>query len=125
MRGVGLVRCDPLQGQGGLMPDAKTWTAEIGGVSVRVWASERSLAVEFGPPGNPLEQTLSAICRAAEIGMARDRVPMAAYLRQFRGTRFEPSGPTQDPWAPHCSSILDYVARSVEARLGRSRNSPG
>lgn len=62
-----------------------------------------------------MECLLAAICRAAEVGM-RSGVPLGAYLRQFRGTKFDPAGPTGDQLVPECSSLLDYVARSVEAR---------
>ena len=33
---------------------------------------------------------------------------------RFRGTRFEPSGPTTNPDIPYAGSVLDYVARYLE-----------
>jgi ribonucleoside-diphosphate reductase alpha chain len=40
-------------------------------------------------------------------------VPLAAYVKQFCNTRFEPSGMTDDPELRIATSILDYVFRRL------------
>lgn len=54
-----------------------------------------------------------AFCRALSLAFQYGLTVEAAVDR-FRGTRFEPSGPTSNPEIPHADSVLDYVARYLE-----------
>ena len=42
-------------------------------------------------------------------------------VKRFKGMRFEPMGPTNNPDIPETSSIIDYIARYLELNYGSSR----
>lgn len=99
------------------------WSAVIGGVRLTVWVGvdqhgEPALDVAYGPPGNPLETMLRALAGSITVGL-RNGVPLSAYTRGLLGQRFEPAGPTGDVEVPDCTSVVDYMARSLQARCGK------
>ena len=54
-----------------------------------------------------------AFCRAFSLSLQHGLGVQDAVVR-FRGMRFEPLGPTNNPEIPECSSLVDYVARYLE-----------
>lgn len=44
-------------------------------------------------------------------------VPLEAFVSKLKGTRFDPSGFTGDQEFPRCTSVLDLLARYLEARF--------
>jgi ribonucleoside-diphosphate reductase alpha chain len=52
-------------------------------------------------------------CRALSLALQYG-LSLEAAVDRFRGTRFEPSGPTTNPDIPHADSVLDYVARYLD-----------
>lgn len=46
-------------------------------------------------------------------------VPLEKLCEKFKGTNFEPLGPTSNPDLDNCSSIIDYVFRWLEQRYRR------
>ena len=97
------------------------WTAAIGGMRVSVRLSRDSegrpvdLHASMGPPGSSLALAVEAVTTAASINL-RAGVPMQAITRKWAGQRFDPAGPTGDPSAPQCTSVVDYLARAITAR---------
>lgn len=108
--------------------EVETWSCKIGegeasySVVVRVGYDElggfeKSLDMEItsSPLGSPLPMLLAAVCRAITTGL-RAGVPIAHYMKPLRGQQFSPHGKTTDPLVPECSSLVDYLARSLDAR---------
>ncbi len=60
--------------------------------------------------GSTLSGIMDAFAISISMGLQYG-VPLAAYVKQFCGTRFEPSGVTDDPDFRIATSILDYVFR--------------
>jgi ribonucleoside-diphosphate reductase alpha chain len=60
--------------------------------------------------GSTLAGIMDAFAITISMGLQYG-VPLSDYVRQFVGTRFEPSGMTDDPDFRLASSILDYVFR--------------
>jgi ribonucleoside-diphosphate reductase alpha chain len=60
--------------------------------------------------GSTLSGIMDAFAISISMGLQYG-VPLSAYVRQFVGTRFEPSGMTDDPDFRIAHSILDYVFR--------------
>ncbi|CAN5742670.1 vitamin B12-dependent ribonucleotide reductase [soil metagenome] len=89
----------------------------------RVADTEGYLTIGEFPDGNVGEiflrvakqgSTLAGIMDAFAISISMGLqygVPLSAYVKQFTGTRFEPSGMTDDPNFRIATSILDYVFR--------------
>jgi ribonucleoside-diphosphate reductase alpha chain len=89
----------------------------------RVADTEGYLTIGEFPDGNVGEiflrvakqgSTLAGIMDAFAISISMGLqygVPLSAYVKQFMGTRFEPSGMTDDPNFRIATSILDYVFR--------------
>jgi hypothetical protein len=100
---------------------AEHWTARIGGQTVsayltldddgRPWAVHATV----GKAGSDLGSYLGVVCAAATVCL-RAGVPLSAVMRKWRGQRFEPCGETGDELAPECTSVVDYLARSIAAR---------
>ncbi len=60
--------------------------------------------------GSTLAGIMDAFAISISMGLQYG-VPLKAYIRQYVGTRFEPSGMTDDPDFRLATSILDYVFR--------------
>jgi ribonucleoside-diphosphate reductase alpha chain len=98
-----------------------TWEANIGGSLLTVAVTEGKngqplrVAARYGKVGNPLQAMLDVTLEAMSMGLAKG-VPLAEYVHTFSARRFAPKGPTGDELVPECSSLIDYVVRSVAAR---------
>ena len=53
---------------------------------------------------------VDAFATSISIGLQYG-VPLKVLINKFAHTRFEPSGPTQNPNLPEAKSIVDYVFR--------------
>ncbi len=62
--------------------------------------------------GSTLAGIMDAFAISVSMGL-QFGVPLSAYVKQFTGTRFEPSGMTDDPDLRLATSILDYVFRRL------------
>jgi ribonucleoside-diphosphate reductase alpha chain len=62
--------------------------------------------------GSTLAGIMDAFAISISMGLQYG-VPLAAYVKQFTNTRFEPSGMTDDPELRLATSILDYVFRRL------------
>lgn len=98
------------------------WSAEVQGQTVEVWldldaeGKAQAIRATVGKPGNALGLVLECVWRSASLCLAAG-VPLSQVLKGLRGHKSSPSGPTTDPLAPECLSLVDYVARAVEARV--------
>ncbi|MPZ70421.1 MAG: vitamin B12-dependent ribonucleotide reductase [Actinobacteria bacterium] len=68
------------------------------------------LFLKVAKQGSTLAGIMDAFAISISMGLQYG-VPLSAYVKQFVGTRFEPSGMTDDPDFRIATSILDYVFR--------------
>ena len=74
--------------------------------------------------GSTLSGLMQGFCRAFSLALQYG-LPLQDAVDRFRGMRFEPMGPTNNPKIPEASSLLDYVARYLELRyLCAAEHSP-
>jgi ribonucleoside-diphosphate reductase alpha chain len=69
--------------------------------------------IKMSKEGSTLSGLIQGFCRAFSIALQYGLTVEDAVDR-FRGMRFDPMGPTNNPDIPEASSILDYVARYLE-----------
>ena len=69
--------------------------------------------IKISKEGSTASGLVQGFCRALSLALQYG-LPVEAAVDRFRGTRFEPSGPTSNPDIPHADSVLDYVARYLE-----------
>lgn len=69
--------------------------------------------IKMSKEGSTLSGLIQGFCRAFSLAL-QFGLTSAEAVERFRGMRFEPSGPTNNPEIPEASSILDYVARYLE-----------
>lgn len=69
--------------------------------------------IKMSKEGSTLSGLIQGFCRAFSLALQFGLTPQEA-VERFRGMRFEPSGPTNNPEIPEATSILDYVARYLE-----------
>lgn len=69
--------------------------------------------IKMSKEGSTLSGLIQGFCRAFSLALQYG-LPLQDAVDRFRGMRFEPSGPTNNPAIPEASSILDYVARYLE-----------
>lgn len=69
--------------------------------------------IKMSKEGSTLSGLIQGFCRAFSLALQHGLSTREAAER-FRGMRFEPSGPTNNPEIPESSSILDYVARYLQ-----------
>ena len=76
------------------------------------------LFINMGKAGstmNGLLDTIGIICSyALQYG-----VPLDALAKRLQDISFEPSGQTDNPNIPECSSVIDYIFRWMEQALVR------
>lgn len=66
--------------------------------------------------GGPLASILQDFSEALSVNL-RNGVPVHVFVHTFRGRRDETGGPVEgDPLVTECGSVVDYVARALEAR---------
>ncbi|MBM4113781.1 MAG: hypothetical protein FJ253_10520 [Phycisphaerae bacterium] len=69
--------------------------------------------LKMSKEGSTLSGLLQGFCRAFSLALQHG-LSVRDAAERFRGMRFEPSGPTNNPRIPEASSILDYVARYLQ-----------
>jgi ribonucleoside-diphosphate reductase alpha chain len=73
--------------------------------------------IKMSKEGSTISGMCQAFCRAFSLALQFGLTIEEAVVR-FKGMRFEPLGPTNNPDIPECSSIVDYVARYLEVHYG-------
>ncbi len=69
--------------------------------------------IKMSKEGSTLSGLIQGFCRAFSLALQYGLSIEDAAAR-FRGMRFDPMGPTNNPEIPEALSILDYVARYLE-----------
>ncbi|HRP63884.1 MAG TPA: hypothetical protein PK400_11360 [Phycisphaerales bacterium] len=69
--------------------------------------------IKMSKEGSTLSGLIQGFCRAFSLALQYGLTPQDAVDR-FRGMRFDPMGPTNNPDIPEALSILDYLARYIE-----------
>jgi ribonucleoside-diphosphate reductase alpha chain len=75
--------------------------------------SPGEIFIKVSKEGSTLSGLIQGFCRAFSLALQYGLSVQDAVDR-FRGMRFDPMGPTNNPDIPEASSILDYVARYLE-----------
>jgi len=75
--------------------------------------------IKMAKEGSTISGMCQAFCRAFSLAMQYGLTIDDAVVR-FKGMRFEPLGPTNNPEIPEAQSIVDYVARYLELHYGRA-----
>ncbi|MBY0263630.1 MAG: hypothetical protein K2Q20_14890 [Phycisphaerales bacterium] len=75
--------------------------------------------IKMAKEGSTMSGMCQAFCRAFSLALQYGLTLDDAVVR-FKGMRFEPMGPTNNPDIPECMSIVDYVARFMEANFGEA-----
>lgn len=66
--------------------------------------------LKMSKEGSVMSGLVDAFATSISIGLQYG-VPLKVFVTKFAHTRFEPSGPTQNPNLPEAKSIVDYVFR--------------
>lgn len=69
--------------------------------------------IKVSKEGSTLSGLIQGFCRAFSLALQYG-LSIQDAVDRFRGMRFDPMGPTNNPDIPEASSILDYVARYLE-----------
>ncbi len=72
--------------------------------------------IKMSKEGSTLSGLIQGFCRAFSIALQYG-LPLQDAVDRFRGMRFDPMGPTNNPDIPEALSILDYVARYLELKF--------
>lgn len=75
--------------------------------------SPGEIFIKVSKEGSTLSGLIQGFCRAFSLALQYGLSVQDAVDR-FRGMRFDPMGPTNNPDIPEASSILDYIARYLE-----------
>lgn len=78
--------------------------------------SPGEIFIKMAKEGSTISGMVQAFCRAFSIALQYGLTVEDAVSR-FKGMRFEPMGPTNNPQIPHASSVVDYVARFLESEF--------
>ncbi len=86
-----------------------------GYLTVGLFEDERpgEIFIKMSKEGSTLSGLIQGFCRAFSLALQYG-LPLRDAVDRFRGMRFEPMGPTNNPQIPEAFSILDYVARYLE-----------
>ncbi len=74
--------------------------------------------IKMSKEGSTLSGLIQGFCRAFSLAIQYG-LTLADAIDRFRGMRFDPRGATSNPRIPEAESILDYVARYLEAEFLR------
>ena len=75
--------------------------------------SPAGVEVKIAKEGAIVSGLLRSVCSAVTIGLHHG-VPLAAYLEEFEGQRFDPAGVVStDAEVPMAHSLVDYIARRL------------
>ena len=77
--------------------------------------------IKMSKEGSTLSGLIQGFCRAFSLALQYGLSVDEAAAR-FRGMRFDPMGPTNNPDIPEALSILDYVARYLELHYTAERS---
>lgn len=80
--------------------------------------------IKMSKEGSTLSGLIQGFCRAFSLALQYGLTVRDAVDR-FRGMRFDPMGPTNNPDIPEALSILDYVARYLELHFCNSNSRAG
>ncbi len=69
--------------------------------------------IKMSKEGSTLSGLIQGFCRAFSLALQYG-LSIEDACDRFRGMRFDPMGPTNNPEIPQASSILDYLARYLE-----------
>jgi ribonucleoside-diphosphate reductase alpha chain len=72
--------------------------------------------IKMSKEGSTLSGLIQAFCRAFSLAMQYG-LTLEDAVHRFRGMRFEPMGPTNNPDIPEAQSVIDYVARYLERQF--------
>ena len=72
--------------------------------------------IKMSKEGSTLSGLIQGFCRAFSLALQYG-LPLQDAVDRFRGMKFEPHGPTNNPDIPEAASILDYVARYLELQF--------
>ena len=103
-----------------LKSTSSTYEFSMGGFSLTCAVTERSdgsisaLSLTGGKYGSTLAGLLNQIGVTTTIGLSAG-VPISGYIESFIGSRFEPSGFSNDPDFRIAKSLLDLVGRRLAA----------
>ena len=75
--------------------------------------SPGEIFIKVSKEGSTLSGLIQGFCRAFSLALQYG-LSIQDAVDRFRGMRFDPMGPTNNPDIPEASSILDYVARYLE-----------
>ncbi|MEE8148244.1 MAG: hypothetical protein V3T24_11610 [Longimicrobiales bacterium] len=78
--------------------------------------------IKMSKEGSTLSGLIQGFCRAFSLALQYG-LPLSDAVDRFRGMRFEPMGPTNNPDIPEACSILDYVARYLDVHFGAESRS--
>jgi len=73
--------------------------------------------LKISKEGSALSGMCQAFCRAFSLSLQHGLSVNEAVSR-FKGMRFEPMGQTSNPAIPKADSIVDYLAKFLEAEFG-------
>ncbi len=80
--------------------------------------------IKISKEGSAISGFCQAFCRAFSLSLQHGLSVDDAVTR-FKGMRFEPYGPTNNPDIPDASSIIDYLARYLELHFGKNATASG
>jgi ribonucleoside-diphosphate reductase alpha chain len=86
--------------------------------------SPGEIFIKVSKEGSTLSGLIQGFCRAFSLALQYG-LSIQDAVDRFRGMRFDPMGPTNNPDIPQASSILDYVARYLEMYNDRHCRSAG
>jgi hypothetical protein len=69
--------------------------------------------IKMAKEGSTISGMCQAFCRAFSLAIQHG-LSIEESVARFKGMRFEPMGPTNNPDIPEAQSIVDYVARFLE-----------
>lgn len=94
--------------------------SKVGGQTVYLRTGEYAdgrlgeIFVDVNKHGSLLRDMVSAVAIAVSVGLQYG-VPLAEFVRLFKGLSFPPAGDVEgDPRIPEASSLLDYVFTELE-----------
>ena len=78
------------------------------------------LFIKMSKEGSTLSGMIQAFCRAFSLALQYG-LSLEDAVARFKGMRFEPMGPTNNPDIPEAQSVIDYVARYLEHEFGEQQ----
>jgi len=76
--------------------------------------------IKIAKEGSAISGMCQGFCRAFSIALQYG-LPVEEAVKRFKGMRFEPNGPTNNPDIPMTDSIIDYVARYLEIEFSEPK----